>query len=259
MLIDLPALNARLSAAGSVAANKVVWFDRIGSTMDYLMQSKDIHGHICLAGIQESGRGRRGKQWLAPYGSSVLMSTGWQVEESETSGMSLVCGLAVQSALGNLGVDNVSLKWPNDVLLSGRKVAGILVEIVDRKCVIGLGLNVDVGSAETQSPVETMTPWTDLMKSGYAIEYQSLVYNLIISLGQYLEDFNRMGFSPFINQWNQHHSYHGKMVRVSGTENSTGVVSGVNENGGLVLNTDIGQKVFYSGNVSMLPLDPLST
>ncbi len=258
-MLDLPALNASLSASGSIAANNVVWFDSIGSTNDYLLSQQNFHGCVCLAGIQTEGRGRRGKQWGAPYGSSVLMSIGWQIDLSRTPGMSLVCGLAVQRALHNLGVDNVSLKWPNDVLLENRKVAGILVELVAGKCVIGLGLNVNFGVEKPDSLLEPAMPWTDLSNAGYKIEYNQLVENLVVVICQSLEQFTLTGFNPFIDRWNRHHGFHGKRVQLTGGQTVSGIVVGVNESGGLILDTAEGRRIFYSGDVSMAPFMQTAT
>jgi BirA family biotin operon repressor/biotin-[acetyl-CoA-carboxylase] ligase len=252
-VLDLPALNASLSASGSIAANNVVWFDKIGSTNDYLLSRQHFHGCVCLAGIQTEGRGRRGRQWGAPYGSSVLMSIGWQIDLSRTPGLSLVCGLAVQRVLDRLGVGNVSLKWPNDVLLHNRKVAGILVELVADKCVVGLGLNVNFGEEKPDVLLDSVIPWTDLSSSGYKIEYTTLVEDLIVTFCQSLEQFSCSGFGPFVDRWNHYHGFHGKRVQLTGGQTASGIVVGVNESGALILDTADGRSEFYSGDVSMSP------
>lgn len=213
----------------------------------------DFHAVVCLAGLQTAGRGRRGNSWQAPYASSILMSIGWRIDPANISGLSLACGIAVRRALKALDVSGVSLKWPNDLLLRGAKFAGILVEINDDKCVVGLGVNIDIKEDHIQSPMATSTPWTDLYREGYKIDYQALVCQLIMKLCDTLGRFSKEGFAPFVEEWNQNHLFHLSQVRVCGQQTVSGRVSGVSEQGGLMLETKSGIQVFYSGDVSLIP------
>ncbi|MGB5707737.1 MAG: biotin--[acetyl-CoA-carboxylase] ligase [Arenicellales bacterium] len=253
MKIDIESLNGQLANANCVAAGKVDWFNRVSSTNDCIMDLDDFHAVVCLAGIQTAGRGRRGNIWRAPYASSILMSIGWRIDPANISGLSLACGIAVRRALKELGVSGVTLKWPNDLFLKGAKLAGILVEVADDKCVVGVGINININEDHFQAPMATSTAWTDLFREGHKIEYQALVYQLIVKLCDTLGRFSKEGFAPFIEEWNQNHLFHLSQVKISGQQTVHGRVSGVSEHGGLMLETKSGIQIIYSGDVSLIP------
>ncbi|MGI9317162.1 MAG: biotin--[acetyl-CoA-carboxylase] ligase [bacterium] len=253
MFIDIVELNRKLKSNGCSAAGNVVWFDQIGSTNDYIMALEDPHAAVCIAGLQTKGRGRRGNSWQAPYGSSVLMSMGWRIEPQRVGGLSLACGIAVRRALQELGVENVSLKWPNDLLLGEAKFAGILTEITDKKSVVGLGMNINIVESQPQSPGQTSLPWTDLHREGYNIDFLTLVNRLITELCYTLSHFCKVGFEPFIEEWNRYHNYHLSQVQINGAQTLSGQVKGVDRFGGLIIDTQDGEQTLYSGAISMRP------
>lgn len=264
-MLDSDKLNHRLLQIGSPFGGKVVWHDSVTSTSDVINEVQDYHGAVCLAGAQTAGRGTRGRQWHAPAGSSVLMSIGWQVNPETAAGLSLACGLAVIDALFRTGIAGAKLKWPNDVLIGNQKIAGILLELSASKCVIGIGLNVNISdsvqaddSGDDQSTISVPSrvglSWGDLHQHGYKPRFESLAAALLESLGTRLREFDRKGFGPLVEQWNQAHAFHGKPVSLFGVENVTGVVAGVASDGALMLDTPTGLKSFYSGEVSMRPV-----
>ena len=104
---------------------------------------------VCVAEVQTAGRGRKGRSWVAPFGGSICLSLGWQFTESPPTlpALSLAIGIAVVRVLRRMGASAAGLKWPNDILWQGRKLAGILIEMRGEsagpaRVVIGLGLNV---------------------------------------------------------------------------------------------------------------------
>ncbi len=146
----LQKLNQALD--GLQLGQPLLYFDTVGSTNDALKEKAARgakEGFTVFAGGQTRGRGRRGKTWLSPEGKGVYMSVllrpGWPA--SEASLISMLGAVAVARSLEALGVREIRLKWPNDVLAGGRKIAGILVEPrISRQgmdfAVIGIGLNV---------------------------------------------------------------------------------------------------------------------
>jgi BirA family biotin operon repressor/biotin-[acetyl-CoA-carboxylase] ligase len=141
----------------------------IDSTNDYLMRrlpNQLSPGQVCLAEYQSAGRGRRGRQWVSPFGSQIYLSMYWHLEQglSAAMGLSLVTALAVSDAIKmHCGVQ-VQLKWPNDVYLQGVKLAGILIELEGQAlepshCVIGIGVNLNM-PPEAGKLIEQQ--WTDL-------------------------------------------------------------------------------------------------
>src|SRR4051812_7580052 len=128
------AIRTRLSSNDSVWAREIRVHDEIDSTNTHLMKraaTESIDGVVCLAETQAGGRGRRGRTWLTPKGKSLAMSLGidFAIPVSDLSPLSLVVGVAVADAIQELGIDTLSLKWPNDVLLAGKKAGGILIEL----------------------------------------------------------------------------------------------------------------------------------
>jgi len=253
-------LQRYLASKSSVSVDRVHWFDKIASTNDFIAEHPDSHGRVCLAGLQCAGRGQRGKQWHAPAMSSVLMSVGWDLQARGVAGLSLVCGLAVKQALEAMDISAISLKWPNDILLQGEKLGGILVEVSGRKAVIGVGVNVDLGNSaqREQFPVATKLPWTDLARNHYQLDFHQITAELIIALTQTLDQFVREGFDYFLDSWTQAHYFHGQSVRLDGAESVEGCVVGVDHLGGLILKVAGAPRVFYAGEVSMTPVGEIS-
>lgn len=150
-------MEKRFQALNRALANcrlgqPLLWFDMVGSTNDVLKEKAAKgapEGYTVFAGGQTRGRGRRGKTWLSPEGKgvylSVLLRPRWPA--SEASLISMLAVVAVAQALEALGIRQVQIKWPNDVLARGRKIAGILVEprlsrqVMDF-VIIGIGINV---------------------------------------------------------------------------------------------------------------------
>lgn len=258
-MFDLTTLDELLATAQCAAAGRLLWRDEVSSTSDVVASLEDYHGVVCLAGLQTQGRGRRGQQWRAPFGSSVLMSIGWRMEREQLGGLSLACGLAVDQALRSHGVNGVSLKWPNDILLGDRKLGGILIELSGRRCIVGVGLNVRIGDDEqpgsgAQYPGETRTPWTDLREAGYEVDLTAFAATLVVSLCAVLDKFNRCGFAGYRLAWQDRHCFHGQNVILIGErEQFEGVVRGVDESGGLEIEMNNTRRVFYSGEVSLVP------
>lgn len=143
---------------------RILWKEEIGSTNDELRalaQSGTGEGLVLIAGNQTAGRGRRGAEWFSPAGEglafSVLLKPG--VSKEFWSRLSLVAGLAVAEAVEKF-VPLAEIKWPNDVLVNGRKIAGILVEAGRDFVIVGIGININSlefpnGLAATSLALET--------------------------------------------------------------------------------------------------------
>src|SRR5437868_10703285 len=128
----------------------------VDSTNRYVYESAAAttgRAQICIAELQNAGRGRRGRSWVAPFGSGICMSVGWQFQEAPPtfSALSLAVGVAVVKALHRFGAEGVGLKWPNDLIWRQRKLGGILIEMRGEsggpsQVVIGIGLNMRMPS-----------------------------------------------------------------------------------------------------------------
>src|SRR5215831_14602720 len=157
----------------------------------------------CVAEVQTAGRGRRGRSWLAPFGSGICLSLAWQFAESPPtfSALSLAIGVAIIRALRRLGCDQLQLKWPNDVVYRHRKLAGILIDMRGEasgpaRVVIGIGMNVHMPMETRLALAEQQaTLITDLHEAMHARtpERNVLVGTLIDELIATLRVFEHEG------------------------------------------------------------------
>ena len=118
-------IHRQLLDRGCGTLPQIEVFETIGSTNTYLLGLDGVANRVCLAKRQTAGRGRRGRTWQSRASGSVLMSMGWEFNGQDLSGLSLVCGLASVWALREFGLAGVALKWPNDLLVNEKKLAGI--------------------------------------------------------------------------------------------------------------------------------------
>lgn len=234
--------------------------DYLPSTNSYLMQNMQAyrHGTCIAANLQTSGRGRRGRSWQAALGASLTFSLLWRFRcgASALSGLSLAVGIALIRSLHALGVNEAMLKWPNDVLIKGEKLAGILIELQGdmegaSTAVIGIGINLKLPDVIKQHLDQ---PATDLASVvAQMIDPNQLLASLLLHLHEVLDTFDQTGFSSFSEEWIAHHIYHQKPVRMvmpDGKENH-GIVTGIHEDGSLLLETALGQQRFTSGEISL--------
>mgnify|MGYP005753752409 CR=1 FL=1 len=231
----------------------------IGSTNQYWLESSPglEKGDVCLAECQTAGRGRRGRHWVSPFGGQLILSLYWRLEQGMAAamGLSLVVGIAVVEALQAQGFEGVQLKWPNDLYLGGRKLAGILVEMsgtAGGPChlVIGMGLNLLLPRDE-QTRIDQ--PWAELAELGEIADRNALVVALVGYLQRYLALFEREGIAAFREQWNRLDYFNGKPVRVlMGEQEVHGRARGIDDQGALLLELDNGEiKRFLGGEISL--------
>lgn len=231
----------------------------LGSTNQHLLDKAALleKGHSCFAEYQSDGRGRRGKKWLSPYGSHLYVSTYWRLESGvqAASGLSLAVGIAVVRALQVHGVPGAQLKWPNDVYVAGKKIAGILVEIIataggDCHLVIGMGLNIQM---PLQAGAAIDQAWTDVNQElSQAVDRNELAVNYINALITILTEFEQQGFSPFVEEWTGLDYFYDKPVRLLiGTKEKQGIASGIDDQGALLLEVDGKVNTYVGGEISL--------
>ncbi|MDG9884721.1 bifunctional biotin--[acetyl-CoA-carboxylase] ligase/biotin operon repressor BirA [Pseudomonas sp. GD04058] len=209
---------------------------------------------LVLAERQSAGRGRRGRAWSSPFAQNLYYSLVLRVEGGmrQLEGLSLVVGLAVRQTLLALGVASAGLKWPNDVLVDNRKVAGILLELVGDPAdvchvVLGIGINVNMQSADIDQA------WTSLhLETGHMIDRNRLAALLGDNLRIYLERHHQEGFSALQSEWESAHLWQGRPVSlIAGSNSVDGVVLGVDHQGALRLDVDGIEKSFSGGELSL--------
>ena len=215
-------------------------------------------GSAVLAEYQTAGRGRRGRQWVAPFGGSLCLSLAWRFDLplAALSGLSLVAGVVLARVLAEAGLDGHCLKWPNDLLVDGRKLAGILVEASGEAAgpctaVIGIGLNLKMDPA-LASCIDQ--PWSDLHRHlADPPSRNRLAGDLLDGLLQACIDYGQMGLEPFLEDWRRWDGFAGRPVVIHdhAGRSMAGTCRGVDERGGLLLDTGEALRTFHSGEVSL--------
>ncbi|XVO86933.1 bifunctional biotin--[acetyl-CoA-carboxylase] ligase/biotin operon repressor BirA [Pseudomonas palleroniana] len=210
---------------------------------------------LVLAEQQTAGRGRRGRKWVSPYAQNLYYSLVLRIEGGlrQLEGLSLVVGLAVMQALREAGVQRAALKWPNDVLVEDKKIAGILLELVGDPAdichvVLGIGINVNM-----QKAADVDQQWTSVqLETGSSVDRNHLVARLGLHLQGYLNRHKSLGFSALQEEWEQNHLWQGRAVSlIAGVNQIDGVVLGIDRQGALRLSVDGVEKTYSGGELSL--------
>jgi BirA family biotin operon repressor/biotin-[acetyl-CoA-carboxylase] ligase len=231
---------------------------RVDSTNSYLMRQEQAAGiGVCFAEFQTAGRGRRGRQWASPFASNMYLSLRLSISSGlgAVEGLSLAVGVGVARALNELGVADVKLKWPNDVLWSGRKLGGILIEVVGDPSglchlVVGLGLNLKT----EKSMVDVIDqPWVALDEILPApLSRNQVAACLLNQIVPLLNDYEVQGFAYCKREWESLNAHANQRVDLyMGSVQTCGLMRGVNAVGALLLETDKGLEVFHGGEISL--------
>jgi BirA family biotin operon repressor/biotin-[acetyl-CoA-carboxylase] ligase len=217
---------------------------------------------VCLSELQSAGRGRRGRRWLAPFGTGITMSAAWSFREAhrDLPALSLGVGVAVARALTRAGGAGVRLKWPNDIWYEDRKLGGILIELRAEAggpahVVIGVGVNVEMPAQmrrqlEADTHCATVAAVAELCREPPS---RNQVAGLILDelLGT-LVQFEREGFAPLRDAWSALDALQGRATRVIAGERAlTGTARGVDVDGALLVEIDGRMQKFVSGEVSL--------
>ncbi|MXP50787.1 bifunctional biotin--[acetyl-CoA-carboxylase] ligase/biotin operon repressor BirA [Pantoea sp. Eser] len=233
----------------------------IDSTNQYLLER--MHelqsGAACIAEYQQAGRGRRGRQWFSPFGANLYMSMYWRLDQGPAAamGLSLVIGIIMAETLHALGANDVRVKWPNDIYLNDRKLAGILVELTGKTgdaahIVMGAGINLAMRSADAS---QISQGWINLQEAGVTVNRNELAASLINSLRDALPVFEQEGLAPFITRWAALDNFINRPVKLLiGEREVHGIARGVDSQGGLLLEQDGEIKSWVGGEISLRPV-----
>lgn len=254
-LLDEQAILSRIKQ-GNVSVIPV-----IDSTNQYLLER--MHelqsGAACIAEYQQAGRGRRGRQWFSPFGANLYMSMYWRLDQGPAAamGLSLVIGIIMAETLHALGANDVRVKWPNDIYLNDRKLAGILVELTGKTgdaahIVMGAGINLAMRSADA---LQINQGWINLQEAGVTVNRNELAASLINSLRDALPVFEQEGLAPFVTRWAALDNFINRPVKLLiGEREVHGIARGVDSQGGLLLEQDGEIKSWVGGEISLRPV-----
>jgi BirA family transcriptional regulator, biotin operon repressor / biotin---[acetyl-CoA-carboxylase] ligase len=262
--LDPDSIRARLApdVRDRISCIETVW--SIGSTNSALLERPNPDNgsaEVFFAEYQTTGRGRRGRAWLAPPGGAICMSVSWTFREvpHDLGALGLVIGVCTLRALRELRITDVALKWPNDLLSRDCKLGGVLIELraesTGPACVvIGVGLNVALGAAVLEKIADSGTAATDLrsVSAGAPPARNAIAAAIVTACVRGLIEFERAGLKPFIDEWRAADALRGRPVSVSGGEAvARGVARGIDMQGALVVETPQGIKRFISGDVTV--------
>ncbi|MBM7856039.1 BirA family biotin operon repressor/biotin-[acetyl-CoA-carboxylase] ligase [Desulfohalotomaculum tongense] len=241
---------------------KIIHYQQVESTNE---EAKKLavrgveQGTVVIAEQQAGGRGRLGRRWHSAFGKEIMFSVVLypNINPAETPQVSMLAAVAVARAIEKTCAVRAGIKWPNDLLVSDKKVCGILVEIgaeVDRVKYVVLGIGINVNSTKQDWPVEIEHKATSLREErGTAVSRLKLMRSVLEELEQLYEVWQQQGFAPILRQWrawcvSQHCRARVETIRGS----YSGWIEGVNNNGELLLRLSDGSiHTFNSGDVSL--------
>jgi BirA family transcriptional regulator, biotin operon repressor / biotin---[acetyl-CoA-carboxylase] ligase len=215
---------------------------------------------VLLAEYQTAGRGRRGRAWLAPPGGSICLSLCWAFREvpQDLGALGLVIGVCALRALRESGLEDARLKWPNDIVVDGKKLGGILIELRAESAgpasvVIGIGLNVALGARVLEAVNEIGSSAIDLLTAGLAQPSRNaLAAALITQVVRGLLAFEKEGLRRFAEEWRGADALRGRQIDVHTLEGvARGLARGIDLHGALVVETPQGVRRFISGEVTV--------
>ncbi|HXG29347.1 MAG TPA: bifunctional biotin--[acetyl-CoA-carboxylase] ligase/biotin operon repressor BirA [Nevskiales bacterium] len=259
-LLDADAIRRGLSAQAQQIAIDI--FPVLDSTNRWLLaQPDDGAARLCLAEYQSAGRGRRGRGWCSPFGANLYLSLAWRFGglPPQFGALGLAVGVAVAETLQALGVRDLGVKWPNDLLWRERKLAGILIEHRGEgggpaRVVVGLGLNVAMSSIQARALDQ---PWATVAQALDAAGCvppgrNALCAAVADALVRALAAFAQHGFADFARRWAAFDLARDRPVRLEQEGQSiTGVARGVDGEGALLLETASGLRRCLSGDLSL--------
>ncbi|KAF1711977.1 bifunctional biotin--[acetyl-CoA-carboxylase] synthetase/biotin operon repressor [Pseudoxanthomonas kalamensis DSM 18571] len=250
----LAMLGDRIGAG--VAEIDIAW--ELDSTNSELLRrpTPEQGAAVLLAERQTGGRGRRGRDWVSPLAAHLYLSLARHFGGglARLGGLSLVAGIAAAEALQSMGLDGVRLKWPNDLMVEGRKLGGLLVEGGGEhggpvRAVIGLGVNVRMPPAVAAAIDQ---PWTDLQAWLPAPSRNALAAEVLQALLPALDCFDAEGLTPFLPRFAALDALAGREIVVrTGTDEQRGVAGGIAEDGALRLLCGNGELRVHAGEVSV--------
>jgi len=261
-LLSNEAIDKNLTSAAKSLISTLEIHQSIDSTNNYLVemaqQSKKT-GVVCFAEYQTAGKGRRGREWVSPFGSNIYLSILWQFQNgpASISGLSLAVGVAVIRALNDCGIKGVGLKWPNDIFWQEKKLAGILIEVSGESngpcsAVVGLGLNFYIPKDKAKAITQDWVDLSQILSKNSFDLRNKLASALLNQLMPMIANFEQDTLTSYIEEWRQYDCMKNKAVQIfMGKHVYSGTVDGIDDDGLLLLADQQGQvKAFASGEVS---------
>lgn len=253
-VFDIAACAAALGDnANAFLLNALAECDSTNTQLMRLAEAGAPSATVIVADRQNAGRGRRGRVWISSPLHSLTFSLLWRfaAQSSAPEALSLAVGLGLQRGLAALGV-TTAVKWPNDILCQGRKLAGVLIEVQPgdiKSAIIGIGINLSLPHDMPPEIAHNAIALDVLLPQ--APTRERLLAALLTHLAATLQRYQIDGFAGLRDEWQARHAFHGSHVRISGGEDVDGICAGVTERGELLIHTVDGIRRVISGDVSL--------
>ena len=263
--LDASRIRRSLMRHSAPYLDRIEVLPRIDSTNTYLKdQPAPPPGQfrIAIAEHQTAGRGRHDRQWISSPGGSLCLSLAYQFEHTplELPALTLALGVGIAGALAEMGVADVALKWPNDVLVGDAKLGGILTETLFRgpvgaTVITGVGLNIDLhASAEAIEPSAWADSATSLQQVMNEPPLREELSEIVIeSLMTTFKTFEKQGYEAFAERFDAYDWLRNKAISVATPDGPIrGIAAGVSDGGALLVETKSGLREVHTGSIEQV-------
>jgi BirA family biotin operon repressor/biotin-[acetyl-CoA-carboxylase] ligase len=264
-LYDAAAMSSHLSKRTRARLDRADVLMQVDSTNRHLsaQPAPDIgRAGVCVAEVQTIGKGRRGRTWVAPFGSGICLSVSWRFADAPASlsALGLAVAVAMLRALDELGATDVNVKWPNDLVWKHRKLGGILLEVAGEaggpvRVIVGIGINVHMTVATRLALAEQQAALVadlgEILQSRLP-DRNRITAALVEHLVAVLDEFATGGFQAFLAEWSRRDALADAEVKVlTGTETILGIARGVTAEGALRVEVGGETRQYFSADVSL--------
>jgi len=243
-----------------VTGRKIIHRENVDSTNLFafkLALSGEPEGTCVIAESQGTGKGRLGRKWFSPAGKNLYISVILRpdIHPSSVYPITFLSSLAVYDTIGELSGIGPSLKWPNDVLINGKKVCGTLIELsteadMVRFVVVGIGFNINMQYGEIDEDIQKKA--TSLSIETKKVYERALVCGILLNhLEKYYRYFRQHGAQGTCGVWEDRAAIKGKTLEINQMgESYKGIVEGIDRDGAMLLNVDGEVKKIIAGDVN---------
>ncbi len=234
-----------------------IYSDEVDSTNSVLLTSKEFaqNGTVILAEHQSKGRGRKNREWLSSPGQNLTFSILLKrdLKESKINMINLGAAISVAQAIENLYQLNVELKWPNDVLIGKKKIAGILIESTSKgnkisKLVVGIGINVN----QPNFPGKFDIPPTSVRKEFHSLVSREKLLSEVLNNFESILDEAKEDYKKILNNWRSRCKMIGEKVKIVDEEKTRfGLFEDIDDDGFLILKQGEKREKIHYGDVSL--------
>ncbi|MGI9271981.1 MAG: biotin--[acetyl-CoA-carboxylase] ligase [Woeseiaceae bacterium] len=265
--LDATLIRRLLAAESNAHLDELELFASIASTNTYLLAQPPPSPkrlRVAIADHQTSGRGRHARRWVSPPGAGLCLSLAYTFDEQpeQVASLTLAIGVGIVAALKTIGVENASLKWPNDIVVLDGKLGGILTELQPRRSnhatvITGIGLNIDlpdgvedeIESDWAKQPVDIRGVIDQLPAR------EAIAASVIDELHSVMRKFEVHGLGEFIEDWMAHDWLRDREVSVELPDRQiSGVAAGIDADGALLIDTGDEKTRVVSGSIVMAGL-----